>query len=302
MVPFAPAAAADRGIALLIGNDVYAGHPQHSGCRPAVQALRERLRQDGFTVMERLDAPAVALRAALDDFAAQRADGGTGAALIYVCGAAAAEGQRLFVLPADTDLQKPLRPETQGIIVQALLNALDGSGGTLVAELGLPPDDNAAAALAVLRRRLPSGLHMALWTGPGAGLGALGQGARPDAGWDAFARALPRPEHGEVLLLPPPAPPAPPAPPIATAPPAPEPAAPPATAAAPPLSPRDARVSRLQAALAREGSDPGPIDGILGPRTQAAIRDFQARIGDPPTGVPTPSQVSRLLNAPEATP
>jgi peptidoglycan hydrolase-like protein with peptidoglycan-binding domain len=35
----------------------------------------------------------------------------------------------------------------------------------------------------------------------------------------------------------------------------------------------DAR--RLQQALSSRGFDPGPIDGVIGPRTRAAMRDFQ---------------------------
>jgi peptidoglycan hydrolase-like protein with peptidoglycan-binding domain len=40
-----------------------------------------------------------------------------------------------------------------------------------------------------------------------------------------------------------------------------------------PLNPAD--VSGAQALLKKLGQDPGPIDGILGPRTAAAIRGFQ---------------------------
>lgn len=39
------------------------------------------------------------------------------------------------------------------------------------------------------------------------------------------------------------------------------------------------RVSKLQQALQQKGFDPGPIDGVLGPRTLAAVRNFQERYG-----------------------
>ena len=39
------------------------------------------------------------------------------------------------------------------------------------------------------------------------------------------------------------------------------------------------RVARVQGGLASLGYDPGSADGILGPRTRAAIRAFQAQAG-----------------------
>lgn len=46
----------------------------------------------------------------------------------------------------------------------------------------------------------------------------------------------------------------------------------------------DVAVRRAQQALARGGFDVGPIDGILGPRTQKALRGFQQRRGLVPSG------------------
>ena len=45
-----------------------------------------------------------------------------------------------------------------------------------------------------------------------------------------------------------------------------------------------ARVATAQRALARHGKDPGPIDGRMGPRTQAALRAFQTEQGLAPHG------------------
>ena len=52
------------------------------------------------------------------------------------------------------------------------------------------------------------------------------------------------------------------------------------------------RIANLQHALRRLGYDPGPVDGILGTRTRAAIRAFQADAGLPVTG-----QVSERLES-----
>lgn len=54
------------------------------------------------------------------------------------------------------------------------------------------------------------------------------------------------------------------------------------TQAVPTLSPEKIRV--VQQALQSKGFDPGPIDGIVGPRTREAVRNFQDRYGMNPTG------------------
>jgi peptidoglycan hydrolase-like protein with peptidoglycan-binding domain len=48
------------------------------------------------------------------------------------------------------------------------------------------------------------------------------------------------------------------------------------------LNPDKIRV--VQQALQSKGFDPGPIDGIVGPRTKEAVRNFQDRYGMNPTG------------------
>jgi peptidoglycan hydrolase-like protein with peptidoglycan-binding domain len=45
-----------------------------------------------------------------------------------------------------------------------------------------------------------------------------------------------------------------------------------------------AQVTAVQEALKDKGHDPGRIDGIVGPRTRAALRDFQKAEGLEPTG------------------
>jgi His-Xaa-Ser repeat protein HxsA len=43
-------------------------------------------------------------------------------------------------------------------------------------------------------------------------------------------------------------------------------------------------VKKVQKALQEKGADPGPIDGILGPKTQSALRTFQKEQKLPETG------------------
>jgi len=50
-------------------------------------------------------------------------------------------------------------------------------------------------------------------------------------------------------------------------------------------APVDWRVGQVQEQLQKAGLNPGPIDGVLGPRTKAALRRYQASQGLPATGV-----------------
>ena len=62
------------------------------------------------------------------------------------------------------------------------------------------------------------------------------------------------------------------------------------SATEPQALPRAAHVRELQQALASSGFDPGPIDGIFGPRTKAALRKY---IAVPPP--PTPSGADEAI-------
>ena len=57
------------------------------------------------------------------------------------------------------------------------------------------------------------------------------------------------------------------------------------------------RIANLQRALRRLGYDPGPVDGISGARTRAAIRAFQADAGLPVTGQISEGLESAVLAA-----
>ena len=51
------------------------------------------------------------------------------------------------------------------------------------------------------------------------------------------------------------------------------------------ISRRNPRVKELQEILKEAGFQPGPIDGEMGPRTRAAIREFQKKEGWMPSGI-----------------
>jgi len=85
---------------------------------------------------------------------------------------------------------------------------------------------------------------------------------------------------GQVLTIPKETVPSPP-------PPSPAPAPPPSAAACPTLSrgSRGPAVRRLQTLLASKGFSLGPIDGIFGSKTEAAVKSFQSQAGLPATGI-----------------
>jgi len=71
-----------------------------------------------------------------------------------------------------------------------------------------------------------------------------------------------------------------------------EPASPPPSAKAAVSAPgaRTSHVREVQQALVAAGYDPGPIDGIMGPRTKSALRKY---IAVPPPQVPSPADRAR---------
>jgi membrane-bound lytic murein transglycosylase B len=53
-------------------------------------------------------------------------------------------------------------------------------------------------------------------------------------------------------------------------------------------------VTAIQEALKDKGHDPGEIDGVMGPRTSAALQEFQKAEGMEPTGRPDPKTLAAL--------
>jgi peptidoglycan hydrolase-like protein with peptidoglycan-binding domain len=58
------------------------------------------------------------------------------------------------------------------------------------------------------------------------------------------------------------------------------------------------QIKQAQEALKMEGLHPGPIDGVVGPRTRQALRAYQARAGLPQTGVLDDPTLQRLAPRP----
>lgn len=71
----------------------------------------------------------------------------------------------------------------------------------------------------------------------------------------------------------------------------------PAGAAAKPVAPRPLVID-IQRELLRRGYYDGSIDGVVGSRTEAAIRDFEQAAGLAPTGEPTDAILKSIARAP----
>lgn len=65
-------------------------------------------------------------------------------------------------------------------------------------------------------------------------------------------------------------------------------------AGSPPASHSAAAIKAMQQALKNRGHDPGEVDGTMGPRTQAALRDYQLKEGLKATGVADAETMAKL--------
>lgn len=63
------------------------------------------------------------------------------------------------------------------------------------------------------------------------------------------------------------------------------------------LAPENARVARLQRFLIELGYDPGPVDGLYGPQTAAAVREYQRAAQLPITGLVTDELVQHARHS-----
>ena len=98
-----PAHAAERRIALVVGNSAYKDAPLINPGNDA-RAVAQALRDGGFTVMERRNLNQAALRRALREFGDQLANGGVG--LFYYAGHGMQVKGRNYLIPVGHDIQR----------------------------------------------------------------------------------------------------------------------------------------------------------------------------------------------------
>ncbi|TAL95051.1 MAG: hypothetical protein EPN73_14915 [Paraburkholderia sp.] len=110
-----------RGIALVIGNGDYPGHPLENAPRDALR-MRDALAARGFDVITRTDASPQAMKAALAEFARRLRHGGTG--VFYFAGHGFQLANATMLLPSGVDARVPASLVTDGLNLDATFQAM----------------------------------------------------------------------------------------------------------------------------------------------------------------------------------
>jgi hypothetical protein len=297
-------------MAVVVGNAAYPGLPPLPGCTASAQAISAVLTAHGYDVL-RVDnagnADAGAQLARLDARWRAAATAGTeapvpgGTMVVYLCGYSDTLDGRRFLLPVDARIEQPTDLLAQGMLPQSFLRtagSAGAAGGVLLFDaFALPEHGPDAAAIRGLQNAgFPFGVAAVLHPAPkGAATGTT-----PLAQAAADALAAPQADAGSVvaaaqatlgagstaLVF---AAPASPVPLLSVV----DPPPPPPPAALPEAS-TDFGLRDVQGALKRLGYYAGPVDGIRGADTAAAIRRLQHELGTTMTGLLTPSEVAAL--------
>jgi hypothetical protein len=250
-----------------------------------------------------------------------------GAAVLYVCGYAGAFDGRSYFLPASIQIEQPSDLLAQGVLLHSFAGATTAGGAAsglvlldLVPSSGQPQD---LPGLGTLTASIAPTVGLAVAINPVQAAGHVEESAAtPFATAAAAALSAPHPEVGTVLAaihdrfgptagkvvitaptstatldpvtLPPPPSTTPPPPVVASlSPPAPSPAV--TTPPRPPVDPATVTGRRtIQSDLRRLGYYAGPVDGIFGADSQAAMRRLQHELGAPLTGNLSPDQITQL--------
>ena len=117
----APVHAADRRIALIIGNSAYKDAPLPNPGNDA-RAVAQALRNGGFTVIERRNVNQAALRRAIREFGDELAKGGVG--LFYYAGHGMQVKGRNYLIPVGHDIQREDEVAEQSVEVGLVLEKM----------------------------------------------------------------------------------------------------------------------------------------------------------------------------------
>lgn len=111
-------------IALVIGNGAY-GHladPVSTNAPRDAEAMRDTLHALGFEVILRTDATPQQMRQAIGEFRQRLLEGGTG--LFYFAGHGLQIGRQTLLVPAGLDVRAPARLVSEGVDLNAILQAM----------------------------------------------------------------------------------------------------------------------------------------------------------------------------------
>jgi hypothetical protein len=327
--------AAPTGVALVVGNAAYTGLPPLPGCALSARAVATVLKDQGYDVTERSDVSTGQLDAAAGVLAEKLASAPHVPVMVHICGYVAGLGGRPFLVPVSATLARPSDVLTQGMLAKSIVDVVARSGArdalVLLEAVPVPTTTEPLGLETLDRPDLPGRMSLLAVTEPGSGtptplstammprlkafplpVAPLIDGIGQDiAGLRSASVALRRvpAEAGFLLGGPPVVPPPPPASVVPVAPVVivspPQAVVPvltpgPVPAAAPVNLPDEsvmtlAERQTVQSSLARLGYYPGPIDGIFGSDTRAAIRRLQYEVQMSMTGHMTADLARRLM-------
>ena len=107
--------------ALVIGNSAYAVPPALPACEPSANLAAAALGRAGFKVTQLVNPSNARMGAAISALGDEGGGGPLSRVAIYYCGAVASYGDRLFLLPVETRLERDSDLLTQGIVARLLL-------------------------------------------------------------------------------------------------------------------------------------------------------------------------------------
>ncbi|MFO1326839.1 MAG: caspase family protein [Rubrivivax sp.] len=156
-------------VALVVGNGAYASSPLANAARDARQ-MADALRAFGFEVVERIDADAVALRAAVAE-ARSRLAGRAGTGLFYFAGHGLQLDWQNYLVPVDARLETAADVAARTLPLQQVIDAFGGAGTRVNIVVLDACRDNPFGALASGRGLAPldapAGTFLAYATAPG---------------------------------------------------------------------------------------------------------------------------------------
>jgi hypothetical protein len=170
---FSHASAAERRIALVIGNAAYGEKPLRNPVNDAAD-LAAALKRMGFEVMERKNRSADQLRGDLSDFQDKLSPGAVGLFYFAGHGVQAGRGQN-YLLPVGVAYKRERDAEAYGLEVGSVLRRMEDSGAALslvildaCRDSPLPPEGRSTASRGLSRMEAPSGSMIAFATAPGS--------------------------------------------------------------------------------------------------------------------------------------
>src|ERR1051325_951653 len=122
--PIAGSAVSDHRVALVIGNATYADSPLNNPANDT-RGMAERLRAQGFDVIERVNADATTMRRAVAEFGERMKDGGVG--LFYYSGHGLQVNGRNYLVPIGAEIKSEAYVSAETVDVDTVLGQMDAA-------------------------------------------------------------------------------------------------------------------------------------------------------------------------------